>query len=87
MAKDNVPFHAIFWPAMMIGAKRPWQLATTIKSFSWLTYEGGKFSTSQQRGIFTDEALDLFHADYWRYALLAMAPEGSDSDFNFQGIC
>lgn len=84
MAKDNVPFHAIFWPAMMLGTRRPWHLPDTIKSFSWLNYQGGKFSTSQKRGVFTDQALDLFPADYWRYGLMAMAPEASDSEFGFQ---
>lgn len=84
MAKDNVPFHAVFWPGMMLGTRAGWQLPSQIKSFSWLNYEKGKFSTSQKRGIFTDEALKLFPADYWRYGLTAMAPESTDSDFSFQ---
>jgi methionyl-tRNA synthetase len=84
MAKDNVPFHAVFWPAMMLGTRGPWTLPTTIKSFSWLNYEKGKFSTSQKRGVFTDQALTLFEADYWRYGLMALAPEATDSDFTFQ---
>ena len=83
MAKDNVPFHAIFWPAMLIGSRQPWKLADDIKSFSWLNYEGGKFSTSQRRGVFTDQALALFPADYWRYYLLSISPEDADSDFTF----
>lgn len=86
MAKDNVPFHAIFWPAMMLGTRETWKLPDDIKSFSWLTYEGGKFSTSLQRGIFTDVALELYPADYWRYYLLSIAPEGADSDFTFSGF-
>ena len=105
MAKDNVPFHAVFWPAMLLGAKSVGvsegqnvgaskgaglvgqvHLVDYIKAFSWLTYEGGKFSTSQGRGVFTDEALKLFPADYWRYYLMANAPEGSDSDFTFESF-
>ncbi len=84
MAKDNVPFHAIFWPGMMLGTREPWKLPDEIKAFSWLTYEGGKFSTSQQRGVFMDVALELFPADYWRYYLLSITPEGADSDFSFE---
>lgn len=84
MAKDNVPFHAIFWPAMLLGSGKNWKLADQIKGMSWLMYEGGKFSTSQNRGVFTDAALDLFPADYWRYALLANAPEGNDANFTFE---
>jgi methionyl-tRNA synthetase len=83
MAKDNVPFHTIFWPAMMLGTRQPWTMAHTIKGYSWLTYEGSKFSTSEQRGIFTDDAIDLFSADYWRYALISMLPESDDADFSF----
>jgi methionyl-tRNA synthetase len=81
MAKDNLPFHSIMWPAMLLGANPKWKTVDILKGFHWLTYEGGKFSTSLNRGIFSDTALDLFPADYWRYYLLANIPETSDSDF------
>lgn len=83
MAKDNVAFHAIFWPAMLHATGRPWKQVDYLKGLNWLTYEKGKFSTSSKRGIFTDTALDLYPADYWRYYLLANCPEGSDADFTF----
>ncbi len=83
MAKDNVPFHAVMWPAMLLGSQQNWKLVDNIKGFNWLTYAGGKFSTSQKRGVFTDEALKLFPADYWRYYLIANVPESSDADFSF----
>jgi methionyl-tRNA synthetase len=63
--------------------KEPWKLVDYIKGFNWLTYEGGKFSTSQGRGVFMDQALDIMPSDYWRWWLLANAPEGSDSDFTW----
>ena len=81
LAKDNVPFHAISFPATLLGSGLSFKLVDTIKGFNWLTYEGGKFSTSQQRGIFTDKALDWCPADYWRWWLAANAPEGGDTDF------
>jgi methionyl-tRNA synthetase len=81
MAKDNLPFHSIMWPAMLLGADTNWKTVDILKGFHWLTYEGGKFSTSLNRGIFSDTALELFPADYWRYYLLATIPETSDSDF------
>lgn len=84
MAKDNVPFHAIFFPAVLLGTNEPWKLVDYIKGFNWLTYEGGKFSTSSKRGVFLDQALEIFPGDYWRYYLLANAPESSDSDFRFE---
>jgi len=83
MAKDNVPFHSIFWPAMLMASDKNWKQVDIIKGFHWLTYEGGKFSTSMKRGVFTDTALELFPADFWRYYLMANIPETSDADFNF----
>lgn len=84
MAKDNLPFHTIMWPAMILGTREPWKMADGIKGFNWLTYYGGKFSTSSKRGIFSDQALDILPADYWRYALMAMTPESSDSAFTWE---
>ncbi len=86
MAKDNVPFHTVFFPGMVLGTREPWTMATQIKSFNWLTYYGGKFSTSQKRGIFLDDALALFPADYWRYVLLANAPESDDTRFTWESF-
>jgi methionyl-tRNA synthetase len=83
MAKDNVPFHAVMWPAILLGTEQPWKMVDYIKGFNWLNYEGGKFSTSQNRGVFTDQALELFPADIWRYYLMASVPESNDSDFSF----
>lgn len=84
LAKDNVPFHTIFFPATILGTGEPWTLASYIKAFNWLTYYGGKFSTSQKRGIFMDQALEHFPADYWRYYLIAQAPESDDADFTWE---
>ena len=84
MGKDNLPFHAVMFPAMLFGASKSWKLPDQIKGFHWLDYYRGKFSTSLQRGVFTDAALDLFPADYWRYGLLSMIPETSDSTFTWQ---
>lgn len=83
MAKDNVAFHAIFWPAILFATGVNWKQVDNIKSFHWLNYDKGKFSTSMKRGVFSDEALSIYPADYWRYYLLASCPETSDSDFTF----
>ena len=84
MGKDNLPFHTIMFPAMEMGAGPSWNLADQVKGFHWLNYYGGKFSTSQKRGIFTDAAIELFPADFWRYALMAQAPESNDSVFTWE---
>src|SRR5262245_15731587 len=46
LGKDNVPFHAVSFPATLIGSGEPWKTVDVIKGFHWLNYEGGKFSTS-----------------------------------------
>ncbi|MDB6452396.1 methionine--tRNA ligase [Falsirhodobacter sp. 20TX0035] len=88
MGKDNVPFHTLSFPATQIGSQEPWKMVDYIKSFNYLNYDGGQFSTSQGRGIFMDQALSILPSDYWRWWLLSHAPESSDSEFtweNFQG--
>ncbi|WP_328667607.1 methionine--tRNA ligase [Streptomyces sp. NBC_00322] len=84
MAKDNVPFHTVMFPATELGTREPWKKVDYVKAFNWLNYYGGKFSTSQQRGIFTDAALELLPADYWRYFLIAHAPESDDTSFTWE---
>lgn len=84
MAKDNVPFHSVMFPATLLGTRDAWKKVNVLKAFNWLNYYGGKFSTSQQRGVFTDAALELLPADYWRYFLIANAPESDDTSFTWE---
>jgi methionyl-tRNA synthetase len=91
MGKDNVPFHTLSFPATIMGANHdgnePWKLVDYIKSFNYLNYDGGQFSTSKGRGVFMDQALSILPSDYWRWWLLSHVPESSDSEFtwdNFQ---
>ena len=86
MAKDNIPFHTLSFPVTIMGSGEDWKLVDFIKGFNWLTYDGGKFSTSQGRGVFMDDALDILPSDYWRWWLLSNAPEGSDSDFTWESF-
>ena len=84
MAKDNVPFHTVGFPATLIGSGEPWRLVDRLKSFNWLNYYGGKFSTSEHRGVFMGDALELLGADYWRWYLMANAPESDDTSFTWE---
>ncbi|HEX4272021.1 MAG TPA: class I tRNA ligase family protein, partial [Rhizomicrobium sp.] len=84
MGKDNVPFHTVGFPVTIMASGEPWKLVDRLKGFNWLNYDGGKFSTSGKRGIFMDTALDVAPADYWRYYLIANAPESSDSNFTWE---
>ncbi|WP_208348578.1 methionine--tRNA ligase [Pseudaestuariivita rosea] len=86
MGKDNVPFHTLSFPATIMGSGEPWKLVDYIKSFNYLNYDGGQFSTSQGRGVFMDQALEILPADYWRWWLLSHAPENSDSEFTWENF-
>ena len=86
MGKDNVPFHTLSFPATILGSGEPWKLVDFLKSFNYLNYDGGQFSTSQGRGIFMDQALSILPADYWRWWLLSHAPENSDSEFTWENF-
>jgi len=95
MGKDNVPFHTVGFPCTLIGVNErrdaegrwavvnnsPWKLVDELKGFNWLDYYGGRFSTSQGRGVFMDHALELLPVDYWRWWIIANVPESSDSSF------
>lgn len=86
MGKDNVPFHTLSFPVTIFGSGEPWKLVDYIKSFNYLNYDGGQFSTSRGRGVFMDQALEILPADYWRWWLLSHAPESSDSEFTWENF-
>lgn len=84
MGKDNVAFHTVSFPATILGSGEPWKTVDTLKAFNWLNWYGGKFSTSQGRGVFMDQALELLPADYWRWYLTAYGPEHADAAFTWE---
>jgi len=84
MGKDNVAFHTVSFPATLLGSGKPWKTVDSLKSLNWLTWYGGKFSTSEGRGIFMDQALEILPADYWRWYLMSNAPESDDSSFTLE---
>ncbi|WP_194094309.1 methionine--tRNA ligase [Marivivens aquimaris] len=86
MGKDNVPFHTLSFPCTILGSGEPWKLVDYIKSFNYLNYDGGQFSTSRGRGVFMDQALEILPADYWRWWLMSHAPESSDSEFTWENF-
>lgn len=83
MGKDNVKFHSVFFPEQQLAMHDGWKTVDMLKSMNFLNFEGGKFSKSQKRGVFLDDAISIAPADAWRYALIASAPETDDTDFTF----
>src|SRR5205823_1517303 len=86
MGKDNVAFHTVSFPATIIGSGEPWKTVDLLKAFNWLNWYGGKFSTSENRGVFMDSALEILPADCWRWYLTANSPEHSDSAFTWDQL-
>ena len=84
MGKDNVAFHTLSFPTTLLGSGEPWKLVDQLKAFNWVTWYGGKFSTSQKRGVFMDQAIDIAPSDCWRWHLMANAPESSDAAFTWE---
>jgi methionyl-tRNA synthetase len=84
IGKDNIPFHAIILPAMLVASNEGYNLPTIISATEYLMFEGQKFSKSRRVGIWIDEALEIIpEPDYWRFALIRMRPEGRDTNFSW----
>jgi len=84
MGKDNVPFHAILFPAFLIGTKENWKLVDYLASTDYLNYEDKKFSKSKGVGVFGDAARDTgIVSDVWRYYLFRIRPETGDTQFEW----
>jgi methionyl-tRNA synthetase len=90
IGKDNIPFHAIFFPAMCMGQNVPYKLVDEIPANEFLNLEGKQFSKSTGWTIDMEEFLEEFAVDQIRYALAASAPETADAEFtwsDFQMRC
>ncbi len=84
IGKDNIPFHTIIFPALLMASGEGYVLPWTVASTEYLLFEGQKFSKSRGIGIWIDEALELLPVDYWRFALLATRPETKDTNFSWK---
>ncbi len=82
IGKDNIPFHTIIWPAMLIGYGNR-NLPYDVPANEFMTMSGAKASSSRGNVIWTRDVLEQYGADTLRYYLSATAPEGRDTDFTF----
>ena len=71
-------------PSDNLGIRRARKLVDYIKSFNYLNYDGGQFSTSRGRGVFMDQALEILPAGHWRWWLLSNAPKAPDAELQFE---
>ncbi|PJF45892.1 MAG: methionine--tRNA ligase, partial [Candidatus Thermofonsia Clade 3 bacterium] len=87
IGKDNIPFHTIIWPGMLIGYNHGpthLNLPYDVPANEYLNLGGGKFSTSRGNVIGWNTVLAQFQPDAWRYVLTALAPETADVEFTWQ---
>ncbi len=84
IGKDNIPFHSVIFPAMVIASGEGYVLPWNIAATEYLLYEGEKFSKSRGIGVWIDEALEIMEADYWRFALIRLRPEQRDANFSWR---
>lgn len=88
IGKDNIVFHSIIWPAMLMGQNetQEWKLPDEIPANEFLNLEGQKISTSRNWAIWVHEFLEIFNPDSVRFYLASNAPESKDADFSFKGF-
>ncbi|MGQ9678481.1 MAG: methionine--tRNA ligase [bacterium] len=82
IGKDNIVFHAIVWPAMLM-AHGEYILPTEIPANEFLNLEGAKLSTSRNWAVWLPDYLRKYPADPLRYALAVNLPENRDVDFTW----
>ncbi len=83
IGKDNIPFHAIFFPAMIMGQNKPYKLADEIPANEFLLLEGKQFSKSDNWYKNINDFLSTYSVDQIRYYLTTILPETRDSEFSF----
>ena len=101
LGKDNIPFHTIIWPAMImgfndatagkkragyIGGEGPLNLPTDVVSAEFLNLGGGKFSKSKGNAVWLPDFLKRYDPEPLRYYLTSVSPETSDTEFSWQGF-
>ncbi len=85
IGKDNIPFHTLIWPAMLMGyggLKLPYD----VPANEFLTIQGRQLSTSRNWAVWLPDYLERYDPDPLRYYLSANMPENADTDFSWQGF-
>ncbi|MDP7974940.1 MAG: methionine--tRNA ligase [Thermoprotei archaeon] len=86
IGKDNIPFHTIILPALLLASGDDYVLPWTVSTTEFILFGGEKASKSKKRGIWSTEALSAFPAEDWRFVLMQVRPEGKDVSITFQSV-
>jgi methionyl-tRNA synthetase len=84
IGKDNIPFHSVIFPSMIIGQDKPYKLVDELPANEFLQLEGKQFSKSEGWYIDLQAFFEKYDADQIRYMIAAIAPENSDSEFTWK---
>ena len=83
IGKDNIPFHSIIWPAILMGYGHDLNLPYDVPANEFLSLENRKFSTSQNWALWVPDYLERYDPDPLRYLLSINMPESGDADFSW----
>lgn len=84
IGKDNIPFHTLIWPAILLGYDHDLNLPYDVPANEFLTIEGRKLSTSNNWAVWLPDYLDRYDPDPLRYLLSINMPETGDTDFSWR---
>lgn len=84
IGKDNIPFHTIVFPGLLLASGEQYCLPWQVSSTEFFLFDHQKFSKSRGIGVWMDEALELEGPEYWRYAMMSLRPELKDTDFTWE---
>lgn len=86
LGKDNTLFHTIMWPAMLIGSGLGFVMPFTIKESQFLASNKFKFSKSNKVGLNMSNAIEIMPSDFWRFTLMYLYPETSDTELTEEAL-
>ncbi len=94
IGKDNIPFHTVIWPAMLIGIdglynesdNTPLNLPYNVPANEFMNIEGKQFSKSRNWAIWAPDILNRYQADALRFYVARSFPESADTDFSWEGF-
>ncbi|MFQ5718485.1 MAG: methionine--tRNA ligase [Acidobacteriota bacterium] len=84
IGKDNIPFHCLTFPAMMMAQPDPWTLVSDVPANEFFNFEGGKFNTSTGWYIDLDDFFSKYSPDMIRWTICRNLPETADAEFTWK---
>src|SRR3989454_553834 len=84
IGKDNIVFHTIFWPAILLGYDEKLDLPYDVPATQFLNISGERMSAGRGRGVWLPDLLERFDPDQIRYYGIATMPETKDTDFEWE---